>query len=452
MNKHKFLAATILVLIMAALPGAAAVLGQESRAEATEPTAADANSMQATPSCNVSEVEPNDSLDHASAIQIDDVACGTIQRSYDEDWYKFHMPADGYILAEFLGGTGHTWMNLRDSAGQTLSYDFSSRKLLFLNLYEGDYYINLWHSRNVVCQPPCGDYRLILSSPLLISAAAAGLTEGGTVEGIRFFSEDILAFYALNNGEERWRMFFDGSDLNIKGNVTNIAAARSGDGVQDSILISLAKEQWVQGGRTTPSDMIVFKPSGTPTCIPKCSAVGYGDDTIGSLSIAFRGADYRLTGTAEKLDGIDGWVNGNDSCYGFPVSTAGPAQVTSWGEVVVRADNEDIFCKVYNNGNWEPWRYFFDVLGNRNAPRWWVPAAVRVQGLARENVFALAYDDKDDVMYLTIQGRGNILGNTVTQSDIFAINYPSYTWGGLAWHGPDHGWDYKIDAIEWNGP
>ena len=42
-------------------------------------------------------------------------------------------------------------------------------------------------------------------------------------------------------------------------------------------------------------------------------------------------------------------------------------------------------------------------------------------------------------------------GLAVTQKDIFAVNYPAYTWGGYVWRGAQHGWNYNIDAIELNG-
>lgn len=63
----------------------------------------------------------------------------------------------------------------------------------------------------------------------------------------------------------------------------------------------------------------------------------------------------------------------------------------------------------------------------------------------------MAYDDVNDKIYLVIQGTGKIHGHPVTQKDIFALNYPSYSWAGIVWHGPDHGWNYNIDAIELNG-
>ncbi len=122
----------------------------------------------------------------------------------------------------------------------------------------------------------------------------------------------------------------------------------------------------------------------------------------------------------------------------------------------MRQSNNDVFCKVYDeaNGGWRPYDYFFDVKDwgrQLNAPAT-EPAPGVIPGMPRENVTALAYDDPSDTMYLTIQRSGTIWGNHVTQRDIFAINYPDYSWGGVVWHGPDHGWNYGIDAIEWNGP
>ena len=162
---------------------------------------------------------------------------------------------------------------------------------------------------------------------------------------------------------------------------------------------------------------------------------------------------------SEQIDAIDGWIYGYEAqparhgCFGYLVSTVGTATVTTWGDRQMKQDNEDVLCKVYDEaaGGWRYWDYFFDVAGKRNAPPS-EPAAGNVPGLAAENVTAMAYNDHAEKMYLTVGDRASIWGNRLTGYDVFAINYPDYAWGGIVWHGPDHGWDHGIDAIEWNGP
>jgi hypothetical protein len=189
-------------------------------------------------------------------------------------------------------------------------------------------------------------------------------------------------------------------------------------------------------GAVTPWDIFVFDP------------ISYGENTAGTFRWGLKGSEHGLTTASEKLDAIDGWVNGYERCYGFPVSTAGTASVTGWlGRM--KQDDEDIFCKVYN-GAWQPWDWFFDVDGANDAPAS-EPKAGKVPGLAAEDVIAMAYNDAADRMYLTIQGTGTIAGHAVTQKDIFALNYPSYAWYNFVWRGPQHGWNYNIDAFEYGG-
>ncbi len=253
--------------------------------------------------------------------------------------------------------------------------------------------------------------------------------------GIKFRSEDILSHADMNNGEEWWLMFFDGSDVGLK-TLTNLATD-----TQNRILISIGGNQTLYpAGSVTPQDIVSFA--------PEEYWGSYGEYTgWGEFNWGLDGSLHQLTTTAEKLDAIDGWVNGYDRCYGYPVSTSGVANVTGWLGTM-KQDDEDVFCKVYN-GSWQPYDWFFDVKGKNTAPAG-EPAAGRVAGLPGEDVTAMAYDNDTDTMYLTILGTGNILGHAVSQKDIFAINYPSYTWGGVIWHGPDHGWNYNIDAFDYN--
>lgn len=422
----------IVVFLLAALPGMTAVLAQGQEPGPLTPY----------PTCNVSESEWNDAPTVADVIEVNDVVCGNNAGSViTADFFRFHMPEDGIVLIQLWYSeipAADVSISLYDSDERMLhtvsSLDYGDivpSVLMFYSLRAGDYYIGLW--------PPKPDwksvnYSLTLSSPILISAAPTNLSGGGNVGGIKFYSGDILAHADLNNGDRHWWKFFEAEDLGLIRNITNIAA-----GGGDTLLLSLGASQTLPDvGLVTPHDIIIYDP------------LTVGAYTKGTFRMGMRGAEHGLTTAGEKLDAIDGWVNGNDSCYGFPVSTTGIANVPSWNTHIVKQDDEDVFCKVYD-GTWQPWRYFFDVKGKNNAPKWWVTAPHPVIGLPREDVIALAYNDTRDQLFMTIQGVGTILGQGVTQKDIFAINYPDYTWGGIVWHGPEHGWGYNIDAFEYNG-
>ena len=92
------------------------------------------------------------------------------------------------------------------------------------------------------------------------------------------------------------------------------------------------------------------------------------------------------------------------------------------------------FCRRWDHQGWD---YFFNGKS--------------VSGLAVEDVNAMAWDGSHGRLLLNILDTGSVMGHAVTQKDIFAINHPGYSWGGVAWHGPDHGWNYNIDAIKWTG-
>ncbi len=415
----------IVLFLLSVLPMMTVVLAQDQ-----EPMA-----PQAPSTWNVYESEPNDTLATADPISVNDVMGGVAECRDGSaecywDYYRFQMTGDGYVLITAQGSMLGPEVFLADATG-TFLVEQSHAFPLFYNLEAGIYYIAVHGWDNVGGVK--GPYELRLARPLLVSAAAANLGTG-TVAGIQFRSEDVLAHADMNNGEEWWELLFDGSDMSLK-SLTNLAT----DG-EDRILLSISGNQTLPGiGSVSPWDIIVFEPDqGT---------YDYGELTGGTFRMGLPGKSHQLTTAAEKLDAIDGWVNGYNRCYGFPVSTSGVAIVTGWLGTM-KQDDEDIFCKVYNNG-WQPYDWFFDIKGKNNAPAS-EPAAVRVSGMPGEDVTALAYDDDTDKMYLTIQGSGNILGHAVNQKDIFALNYPSYSWGGLVWHGPDHGWNYNIDAFEYN--
>jgi hypothetical protein len=140
------------------------------------------------------------------------------------------------------------------------------------------------------------------------------------------------------------------------------------------------------------------------------------------------------------------------------VSTTGTAKVTSADGQTVSFADEDI-------GQWglspERWIEFYD--------------ASTVKGLSKEDTIAMSvntdfYDDNDYYYYYTfhdlvIAGSGVCGSNPrvrVTQKDIFRntiiriveqFDQHNTYWEvrncDLMWHGPDHGWNYNIDAIEY---
>lgn len=434
----------VVLLLLAALPGLTVAMAQGAT---PVPTAGE------DVTCTVMEAFPDDHGENGpqQPIGLNEVVCGTIydgdggcRENQDDDKFTFVMPEDGYILInEFSDGNFHVcyqsllhpWYSCTLRPGMT----DTPTNMVYQGLPAGTYEILVFGGPEATCP---GQYKFTVSTPVLVSAAAKGLTAGGDVAGIHFYAEDILANMQLAGGQEQWVMLFDGSDVGVTRNVSNIAAGKFGQ-----MMLSLGNGQELpELGAVTASDIVVFD-VGTLDVVG--GRGGFGPNTVGEFRQGLVGAEHDLTTPGETLDAIDGWVNGTDRCYGFPMSTAKVATVTGWlGEM--QQDNNDVFCKVYDElaGGFRPYDWFFDVRGQHSAPAS-EPRPGKVPGLPKENVVGMAYDDADDVMYLTIAGTGSVWGNAVTQQDIFAINYPDYTWGGIAWHGPDHGWNYAIDAFDW---
>ena len=450
MNTKRMMRWVIVLFLLASLPVMTAVMaqGQEPRwapmranQEPKEPApiAYDVNDSQIPGEGNLYESEPNDDRYDANRMFLSDVMDGFIYFSDlgigsskpDVDYFKFHMPEKGYVLIDVDSRQFNPnfpldmAVCLEDSGGHEIACNNdsdTSDPLLYYGLRAGDYFIRL----NVLTAE--GDYLLSLSSPLLISAATKG-----SVDGITFKPGDILAHADLNNGQEGWTMFFDASDVGIVKNVTNIASNGG-----DQILLGFNAIMTLPGvGTVTPWDIVVF------------DAEKFGPDTQGTFQWGLPGRDHGLTMAPEKIDAIDGFINGYDRCNGFPVSTVGVANLPGpFGPM--KQDDEDVFCIVYNPnfGGWQNWDWFFDVDGKNDAPPSEPPPGDIPYWLFQEDVIGMAYNDNTDVMYLTILGNGNIYGSTMDQTDIFSISYPSYTEGSFVWRGPSHGWIYNIDAFE----
>lgn len=445
MNTKRIMMRWVIVLfLLATLPVIMAVMAQGEQplveAELTSQATLEEFQNEASSTCHVLDACCNHDF-YPVNMRIGDVVNGEVQPGENHhgevrNLWKVRIPTDSYLLVEVVktGGDGEVDVSLRSRHINT-----ETQGLLFQSVKADIYCIWAFYFEGDDSAPlpyHYTDYQLSVSTPLLVSA-----TTSGTVAGIPFQPGDILAHSDLNNGEERWRMFFDGSDVGITTNVTNIAADS-----RDRILIGLGANERLDGVDTvTPWDIVIF--------VPK----QYGNDTSGTFQWGLQGKDHNLTTPGERIDALDGFTMGIESdprirgCFGFPVSTSGLASVTGpFG--LMRQDDEDIFCKVYNpnHGGFQGWDWFFDVDGLRDAPSS-EPAAGDIPGLAEKDVYAMSYNDTTEMMYLSIRRGGEVKGRYVSQKEIFAIDYPGYTWGGVVWSGPEHGWNYNIDAFEFSG-
>jgi hypothetical protein len=391
----------------------------------------------------------------ATAMEIDllnGVVVGGQLYEGDVDWYKFNVPATltGVLMdtdAIMDGGTIDTMIKLFDSSGSTTpiaqnddmgNYPYWD-SVLYSVLPQGWYYLQVTDLAGD-CTSACA-YDMIITRPILISAAAANLGTGN-VEGIPFRSEDVLSlqpFYWDANGRanHKWRLFMDGSDIGITKAVVNISAGWESH--TGSLALMFGANQvlrdWSGVYRTfKPWDwaMVGLARVGTNTQV-WINGNGYPGIEYHA------GAEHGLTTTAEKPDAFDlnatyaanpTWTA--DAYF----STAGAAAVPMAGGGILRLADEDFFNSRTWNGNVTGWQNTMLFDGST------------VPGLAVEDIFAADYGYTRQRMFLTILGNGNIMGHAVTQKDIFWLNKSgsSWTWGGL-YHLPDYGWNYNLDAF-----
>ena len=435
MNTKRIVRWVIVLFLLAALPGLTVALaqGQEPAAKQPLPPVTEPGES-AAPAFNVYETEPNNTMGQADVMNINDVMGGYMNYGGDVDFFKFYNPDYlTHILIDVDADTIDADMDpvvtFYDAAGNQLGVDDDSSgtvdPLLYRILDPGWWYVkvedyyddgggNQW-------------YDLIVSYPFLISAAAANLGTGN-VAGIPFRSEDILAWSPLNDGAEKWVMLIDGSDVGFTKNVTNLSRGWL-DHVSSNLAVSFA------------ANVTVVDYTGATQIVKPWDWMHFNLDQAGSDSAISarevnRGGWAGLTTSTEKVDAIsvkDYWNTSSQVIWRY-ISTVGTASVPKQGGGVLKPADEDVFLITENAATGWTNSAFFD--------------GSRVPGLAGEDVCAATYRTADNLLLLTIVGTGNIAGHPVSQKDIFWINPSSQTWGGIAWHGPDHGWNYSLDAID----
>lgn len=427
MRTNRLLWALTVVLALLAL----AVLSVAAQGNAAEPAPATTQKGEsASPTANLIESEPNNGFATANVLRPGDVIAGRIGYAGDVDtfrialgdtdeWNSFLIDIDAASQGSPLNA--FICIYQRDMNGPYLlaCNDDSDGwdSLLHGSFYSGDvYYIQVSNLDNDK-GGRAYTYKLALYSPLFVSAPVAG-----TVGGIPFGPEDVLAHYDFADGTEKWLMFFDGSDLGITQNVNSLALDNYDQFGFPHLALTFERPQDIEGlGMVRPNDAVVFIPE------------QLGPDTAGDSW--YNLGLYELDAAGEKVDALG--YGGLDSGY-FAISTAGTATVTSWWvdgpPWILRARDEDLFEGEITYGTMDSWGLL--VFDGSNVP-----------GLAVEDVFA-ADLGAHWTWYLTILGTGLIDGHAYSQMDIFMVDGETYEVLGRYWHGPDHHFNYKLDASD----
>ncbi|MEM9776227.1 MAG: choice-of-anchor Q domain-containing protein, partial [Chloroflexota bacterium] len=147
-------------------------------------------------------------------------------------------------------------------------------------------------------------------------------TTAGTVNGVTFTDEDILAF---NTATGNWLRFFDGSDVGL-----GRSAFRDLDAFtildDGSILLSISGASTIPDvGTIDDSDIVRFIPTKT------------GPKTIGSYQMYFDGSDVGLDTDKEDIDALDVLADGR-----IIISTLGTAQTTKQFGNTLNSLDEDL--------------------------------------------------------------------------------------------------------------
>ncbi len=210
-------------------------------------------------------------------------------------------------------------------------------------------------------------------------------TSGGTVGGVSFADEDILAF---NTVTQTWQMYIDGSDVGLSG-----SGARDINAftflADNSIVFSVVGATTLPDvGSVDDSDLIRFIPTTT------------GTTTSGTFEFYFDGSDVGLTTNGEDIDSVHVLTNGN-----LLIGTLGSHSVPG-----VSGSDEDLML------------FTPTTLGTTTSGSWssyFDGSYAALGGVSTEDVYAAWLDPINGDIYLSTRGTYSAQGLTGDGSDIF---------------------------------
>ncbi len=214
--------------------------------------------------------EPNDFLSQATPYTVGETMTGLLDPVGDVDFYSFWSEAG----VEYDLDAYYMYISLFDADGNWLG-DYPPYWDAIIPIDDaGTYYLRVQADYDSV-----GSYDFSLrpiDRPLALSFDRAG-----TLGGVAFTPGDIVAYSPLH---DTWSMYFDASDMGLRGNLTAFDA--------NNFMLVYATPQRIPGvGQVTPQDVIQF----------------YGEtgpDTSGYLELIFDGSDVGLSAKSESIDAL----------------------------------------------------------------------------------------------------------------------------------------------------
>lgn len=347
--------------------------------------------------------EPNDFMSQATPLAYGDDILAILGIAGDVDVYQFTGEAGDEVFIE----TGPT-IRLLDEEGNQLPLESYGGGVLGRLPADGVYYVE-------VSSYYCTDciYRLrlsVLDRPIFVS-----LDKNGAVGGVPFTSGDILRHWTRSGS---WEMFFDASDMGLKGNLVAFNFAYNPQLVYN-------KTQTVPGlGQVGPQDIITFNP------------YTVGEDTSGWLDWKLDGSDVGLTTAGESIDAL---ANETWSDNVLLLSTSGSARVPFYAGQMSATKNDVLsFSQTSHGANsggaWGPFRdsFVLDI------------GAANLSGLDMEN---------GENLYMSFDRKVVLDGLTLDPGDI-ALCRLSWYMNGCEWvqkffDASDAGLEgYKVDAFD----
>ena len=249
--------------------------------------------------------EPNDFSEQAALI------------AYEEEVWALFAPIGDIDFFSFVGMAGDE-LGIYLSNGNLTLYDADENeivpqwlgdRLVYSLPMDGVYYIQ---ARTDYCH----HCPYTLSIEPFDRALFVSLGSSGAVGGVSFTSGDILRHW-LRAGT--WEMFFDASDVGLKGNLVAF------DFANEPRLVYSQKQNVDGVGIVEPNDILSFSP------------YSLGEDTAGYLNWFLDGSDVGLTTSGEGIDAL-----GHHSyAYSLLLSTSGKARVP-YGAGQLTAGREDL--------------------------------------------------------------------------------------------------------------
>jgi hypothetical protein len=198
---------------------------------------------------------------------------------------------------------------------------------------------------------------------------------------VAYNDEDIVSY---NTATGTWRMYFDGSDVGITGDVDAFALMPDG-----SLLISLDAAATISGlGSVDDSDIIRFIPTST------------GATTAGTFQWYFDGSDVGLTTDAEDVDAIDFAPDGK-----LIISTLGSFSMTG-----ASGNDEDLITfspTLLGSTTSGTWSMYFDG------------SDVGLNTTSSEDITGVWIDPASNQLYLSTVGTFSVTGVSGDGADIF---------------------------------